>query len=83
MNARRFATLNTMSEGDGSVLLGAQLPPRAASRLDTPKTHRDASCHEKVAFSTYTEVICITELVRKFPGVPDPVPLITNFQTAA
>ena len=47
-----------------------------------PKIHNDASCHKKVAFSLYTEVICSTEL-DKFPGVPDPVPLITNFQTCS
>jgi hypothetical protein len=44
------------------------------------KKLNDASCHEKVAFSSHSEVICITELDSKYSRFLDPVPLVSKLQ---
>lgn len=41
---------------------------QACYQVEPCRIHSDASCHEKVAFSSHSEVICTTELDSKaFP----------------
>src|SRR5580700_7633249 len=54
--------------------------PPACCLAEPRKILNDACCHEKVAFSSHSEVICTTELDSKHSRFLDPVPLVSKLQ---